>query len=183
MLTLGDLERVAPALLPHRSATARPVDWQLLRTNLGITFPADYREYVDHYPALSYDDFMMIVVPEPGNESGYLRGAFETLQMMARLAERDMTEDYTFHPHEGGLFPWGESNEGDLFFWRMNGPDPDRWPAVVHTSNGDWWEHEGGLVSLMVGLIDGSVEHRGLPPEPGPNPTVDLMVRAPDSQG
>jgi hypothetical protein len=28
------------------------------------------------------------------------------------------------------------------------------------------------MLSLLVGLIDGTVEHLGLPPEPGPNPTV-----------
>jgi hypothetical protein len=182
MLTPGDLERVAPALLPHRSATVRPVDWELVQTTLGIAFPTDYREYADRYPGLSIDDFMTILVPAPGNESGYLGGVAEILELMDGLAEDEMTEDYTFHPEQDGLFPWGTSNQGDHFFWRKNGPDPDRWPAVVYTANDDWWEHEGGLLALVVGLIDGSVEHKGLPPRPGPNPTVDLMG-APRSQG
>jgi SMI1/KNR4 family protein SUKH-1 len=172
MRSLSDLERVAPALLPHRSATVRPIDWAALHTELGVAFPADYRDYVSRYPGVTFDDFMHVVTPDPGGESDYLAGVSETLEMMESFAEDDMTEGYRFHPDEGGLIPWGESNQGDIFFWRKNGPDPDRWPAVVYTANSDWWEHEGGMLSLLVGFIDGTVEHLGLPPQPGPNPTV-----------
>lgn len=41
MLTLSDLERVAPALLPHRSATVRPIDWESLQAALGVALPTD----------------------------------------------------------------------------------------------------------------------------------------------
>ena len=169
---LLDLERVAPAFLRHRSETVRPVDWKLLRDRFGTALPADYREYCSYYPPLTIDDFMAFLVPNPGREDRFVDVISEQLELMRELAEDDMTEDYTFHPEADGLFPWGSSNQGDMFFWRMSGPDPDEWPAVVYTANGGWWEHAGGAVSLIVGLIDGSVEHRGLPPRPGPNPTV-----------
>ncbi|GIF16464.1 SMI1/KNR4 family protein [Actinoplanes teichomyceticus] len=173
MLTLEDLERVAPALLPHRSPVVHPVDWDSLQATLGITFPADYREYAGRYWGLSFDDFMTVLAPRPGDENGYVDAISEILELMVSLSEDDMTENYTFHPEPDGLFPWGASNRGDHFFWRKSGPDPDRWPAVVYTANGDWWEHDGGMLALLVGLIDGSVEHRGLPPRPGPNPSID----------
>jgi hypothetical protein len=169
--TVADLERVAPALLAHRSATARPVDWDLVRDRLGTALPADYLAFCRHYGHLTIDDFLSILGPLPGNEEGYLRAVHEQLDLLRSLADDDMTEDYTFYPEAGGLFPWGASNEGDMFFWRMSGPDPDEWPAVVY-ANHDWWEHDGGMVALLVGLIDGSVKHSGLPPQPGPNPTV-----------
>lgn len=171
-MTLNDLERVAPALLSHRSETPRPIAWALLHNLLGITFPADYIEYFSHYPPLLIDGFMTVLGPTPGREDGYVAAISEKLEMMRSLADDDMTEDYKFHPEADGLFPWGASNEGDMFFWRMNGRNPDDWSSVVYTSNGDWWEHSGGTLSLLVGLIDGSVEHRGLPPQPGRNPTV-----------
>ncbi|MEU4690916.1 hypothetical protein [Actinoplanes sp. NPDC023714] len=169
---MADLERVAPAFLPHRSETVRPVDWDLVQERLGIIFPADYREYTSHYPPLLIDDFLVILGPAPGQEEGYLEATLERLDELRGLAEDDMTEDYTFHPEAGGLFPWGSSSEGDLFFWRTTGSDPDKWPTVVYTSNFDWWEHDGGALSLVVGLIDQSVPHAGLPPQPRPNPTV-----------
>jgi hypothetical protein len=52
MLTLSDLERVAAALLPHRSATVRAIDWESLHTALGATLPTDYREFAERYPSL-----------------------------------------------------------------------------------------------------------------------------------
>jgi hypothetical protein len=112
-------------------------------------------------------------MPEPGKESQFVTGVATINDILADLAEDDEDVDYTFHPAEDGLIPWGSTNEGDFFFWRRNGPDPDRWPVVVYSSNLEWWEHEGGMVSLLVGLIDGSVEHRGLQASaPGPNPSV-----------
>ncbi|MEU4426820.1 hypothetical protein AB0F81_39880 [Actinoplanes sp. NPDC024001] len=95
----------------------------------------------------------------------------EELDMLESLDD-EMPDHYTFHPDPGGLLLWGASNEDDMFFWRKSSPDPDQWPAVVFTRSSDWWEHEGGALSLVAGLIDGSVEHWGLPPRPGPNPTV-----------
>jgi hypothetical protein len=171
MLTLSHLERVAPALLPYRSATARPIDWDLLQRALGVGLPTDFRDFADHYPALSIDDYLTVRVPDPGHEHQYVSGVARINDILA-----DLTEDYTFHPAEQGLIPWGSSNEGDFFFWRPTGADPDRWPAVVFSSNLEWWEQEGGMLSLLVGLIDGSVEHWGLPASvPGPNPRIELM--------
>jgi hypothetical protein len=175
MLTLDDLERVAPRLLPHRSATGRPVDWELLQNTLGFVYPSDYREYVDRYPTLVFDDFMVIPVPEPGNESVYLGGMLGQIELMVGLAEDGGMEDYTFHPEEGGLFPWGGSFEGDSFFWRMSGPDPDQWPALVYTSLGGWWEYDGGMLAMVVGSITGSIDHFVESPRPGPNPTVETL--------
>ncbi len=51
--TLDDLELVAPALLAHRTATVRPVDWDLVRGRLGIVFPADYRAFCRYYGHLT----------------------------------------------------------------------------------------------------------------------------------
>jgi hypothetical protein len=99
-------------LLPHRSQTVRPVDWELLRVSLGIRFPADYLEYAGRYWGLSFDDFMTILVPKPGMESSYVASVSETLELMVSLAEDDMAEDCRFHPEENGLFPWGTSDRG-----------------------------------------------------------------------
>jgi hypothetical protein len=178
MRSLSDLERVAPALLPHRSATVRPVDWAALHTELGVALPADYRAFADHYPPLWIDDALILRVPEPGAESAYVSGVFSLSEEVD-----GWSEDYPVHPAEDGLICWGGTDTGDYFFWRRNGPDPGRWPAVVWTSRDLWWEHEGGFLSLLVGLIDGSVEHRGLTPQPGPNPSITPTVRAPEGRG
>ncbi|MEU4625638.1 hypothetical protein AB0G04_37405 [Actinoplanes sp. NPDC023801] len=169
---LSDLERVAPAFLAHRSATVLPIDWELIGNHFGLTYPADYVAYRSHYTHLTIDDFMMITGPVPGQERGYIAGVEESLELVRDFAADDMTEGFQAYPEPGGVFPWGASNEGDMFFWRVNGPDPDAWTCVVSTRNGDWWEHDGGALSLVVGLIDGSVEHWGLPPQPRPDPPV-----------
>ena len=108
-MRLSDLERVAPALLPYRAATVRPIDWAALQAALGVALPADYREFADRYPPLWIDGVMILRVPEPGDESTFVSGVFSIGEEMDSLAEDDMTEDYTFHPAEGGLICWGAS--------------------------------------------------------------------------
>jgi hypothetical protein len=97
------------------------------------------------------------------------------LEEVADLSEDGLTEDYRFHPEPHGLFPWGVSNGGDRLFWRMTGPDPDRWPTVIGTREDFWWEHDGSMLALLVGFITGSIEPLGMRPELGPNPTVDAV--------
>jgi hypothetical protein len=104
---------------------------------LGITFPADYVEYRGRYTHLLVDRFLTVTGPAPGDELAYVNGTVEHLQLVREMAADDMTEGYLPHPEVDGLFPWGESSEGDMFFWRVSGSDPNQWPSVVFTRNGD----------------------------------------------
>jgi hypothetical protein len=114
MLTLNDLERVAPGLLPHRSATVRAIDWESLQAALGATLPTDYREFAGRYPSLCLDESMILRVPDPGDESRFVSGTFSLGEEFADLAEDGMTEDYVFHPALGGLICWGGTDTGTV---------------------------------------------------------------------
>ena len=84
-----------------------------------------------------------------------------------------MADGYVAHPEPGGLIPWSESLSGDVFYWRVTGNEHDSWSVVVNSRNLEWWECDGGALSFLVGIIDGSIERRGLPSDgPGSDPKV-----------
>ncbi|MFJ1730899.1 hypothetical protein [Streptomyces sp. NPDC088254] len=88
-----------------------------------------------------------------------------------------MSEGYVAYPDSGGLIPWSESLSGDVFYWHVTSENPDDWSVVVNSRNLEWWEFSGGALAFLVGLIDGSIERRGLPADvPGSDPKVRVYA-------
>lgn len=59
---------------------------------------------------------------------------------------------------------WGDSKEGDDFFWSVLGDDPDCWPVTIGSHNSAWWHYEGGMVQFLAELCDGTLDPWALPP-------------------
>jgi hypothetical protein len=164
MLTLESLEDVAVALVRQRPRRPRSVDFDLLARILDVpSLPSDYRELARAYPSMEIDGFLRVWLPVPGDENDFGRHLREELGMLSALAGDDLTYGYEAHPAPCGLIPWGESLHGDTFFWRVSDRQPDIWPVVVGSRSHEWWEFRGGVIAFLVGLIDGTLERRGLP--------------------
>lgn len=178
MLGITHLEQVIPGLASGRPSRVRAVDIQVIDRLLGVHLPADYREFILSYPAIEIDNFLRVPSPVVGDEEEFCDEIQEELEIMRDLYEAGdgLTGGYAPFPVANGLLPWGTSLSGDTFYWRVTGPDGDQWPVVVGGRNGDWWECEGGMIAFLVGLIDGSIERRGLPRDvPTRNPQVHVF--------
>ncbi|OIJ86741.1 hypothetical protein BIV24_26070 [Streptomyces colonosanans] len=90
------------------------------------------------------------------------------------LRDSGMSHGYVPFPESGGLVPWGDSIDGDVFYWRTNGGDPQGWTVLVSGHNDDWCEFEMGVTEYLAGLVSGTVPPDGLPPDfPGATPVVE----------
>ena len=173
MLRVSALEEVVGGLSAHRAPAPRGVNFTEITELLGVGLPSDFRELANSYPTLEFDGFWRIPLPNPNRERDFVAGVFRELEVLRDLQQDDMADGYVAHPDPGGLIPWSESLSGDVFYWRVTGGSPDDWPVVVNSRNLEWWEFSGGALAFLVGIIDGSIERRGLPGDvPGPNPTV-----------
>lgn len=173
MLRVSELERAASSLRPFLSGEVRGIDYGRISELLGVSLPVDYKELADYYPTLEFDEFLRIPTPTPGRERDFVEGIFRELEILRDLEEAEMSEGCVAHPAAGGLIPWSESLSGDVFYWRVSERNPDAWPVVVNSRNDEWWEFPGGAIAFVVGLIDGSIDRRGLPSEvPSRNPSV-----------
>ncbi|WP_330240266.1 SMI1/KNR4 family protein [Streptomyces sp. NBC_00525] len=176
MLNVAALEDIAPAMVPFRSEASRPVDFAAVSSALGSDLPTDFKELARRYPTLEFDGFLRVPLPRPGAESAFVDGIRRELEILRDLQDDDMAEGYEAYPAPNGLLPWSESLSGDVFYWRVAGPDPDSWPVVVNSRNDEWWEFPSGAIAFLVWLIDGSVERRGLPRDvPGRHPVVRVF--------
>ncbi|MDW6060293.1 SMI1/KNR4 family protein [Streptomyces sp. FXJ1.4098] len=162
---IAALERAVPGLAAHRRPEPVALDWAVLEEGLGTTLPADYKRLAEWYPNFVLGDFLLAGLPAPGQERYQLAGIRETLtEDLQDWWEHDMTAGLRLHPAPGGLLPWAESNQGDMFLWSTTGDGPQDWLVTVASHNGGWWHYAGGAVQFLAELCDGTLEPWELPP-------------------
>ncbi|MGA5412586.1 SMI1/KNR4 family protein [Streptomyces pseudogriseolus] len=155
------LERAVPNLRDLRRPAPAVLDWARVEASLGTTLPSDYRHLAEWYPTFALGDFILVSLPEPGEEHVVTRGFRSMLDVLVDAwLETDL--GLTAYPAPGGLLPWSESDESDKFMWSTVGEDPREWDVTVATRGGAWWRYEGGAVQFLAELCDGSVEPWGL---------------------
>lgn len=79
------------------------VDWATMESRLGTALPSDYKRMVETFGEGAFD--------------GYL----------------DLNQEPWTHFREDGLLIWAGTEHEDLYCWRTDGDDPDRWPVVVRS--------------------------------------------------
>lgn len=83
------------------------VDWAAVESRLGTALPSDYRHMVETFGEGAFD--------------GYL----------------DLNQEPWPDLREDGLLIWAGTEHEDLYCWRADGDDPDRWPVVVRSFDGE----------------------------------------------
>ncbi|MGW2563639.1 hypothetical protein ACWCXB_31330 [Streptomyces sp. NPDC001514] len=83
------------------------VDWVEVESRLGNALPSDYKRMVETFGEGAFD--------------GYL----------------DLNQEPWTHLREDGLLIWAGTEYEDLYCWRADSEDPDRWPVVVQSFDGE----------------------------------------------
>ncbi|MEU1940822.1 SMI1/KNR4 family protein [Streptomyces coeruleorubidus] len=165
---LALLERTVPGLADLRRPTSAVIDWAGYEESLGAGLPSDYKYLSEWYPTFAVGDFLLVRLPEPGDEDRSLQATRDTLEVLAD-AWLESGLGLLAHPAPGGLLPWGESCDGDKFMWTTTGRSPQDWSVTVASRGGAWWHYGGGAVQFLAEYCNGSLEPWGLPP-------IDLEV-------
>ncbi|KUL35570.1 hypothetical protein ADL22_27120 [Streptomyces sp. NRRL F-4489] len=85
-------------------AARRPdVDWVGMESRLGTALPGDYKRMVETFGAGAFDAFL------------------------------DLRQEPRTGPRADGLLIWAGTEHEELYCWRVEGDDPDRWPVVVRS--------------------------------------------------
>lgn len=88
-----------------QNARRPDMDWAEVESRLGLALPSDYTRMVETFGEGAFDG-------HPGLNQG---------------PWTDLRED--------GLLIWASTEHEDLYCWRADGGDPDRWPVVVRSSD------------------------------------------------
>lgn len=157
------LERAVPGLTGLRRPMQAMIDWAGLEQGLGTGLPSDFKHLAEWYPTFDIGGFLLVGLPEPGEEGRFLQGTLATLEVLS-AAWLEPRLGLLAHPARGGLLPWGESCDSDKFMWRTTGPTPQDWVVTVASRGGAWWHYGGGAVQFLAEYCTGDLEPWGLPP-------------------
>lgn len=146
-------------LLPPPLSGGDSIDWQEIERTARLTFPADYREFVESYGGGEIDDYLSVSTPPvPGSAYGDLLDRTDPA-----LSDRDR-EDLSVLLPEGALpplLPFADSASSDVAFWLCEGA-PDDWRVAVfrrQTPYGmnRWTVFDGGMAPFFVAVLTGEV--------------------------
>ncbi|MEV6587155.1 SMI1/KNR4 family protein [Streptomyces acidicola] len=83
------------------------VDWVEVESRLGTALPSDYKRMVETFGEGAFDGFL------------------------------DLNQEPWADLREDGLLIWAGTEHEDLYCWKADGDDPDRWPVVVRSLDDD----------------------------------------------
>ncbi|MFJ8011131.1 SMI1/KNR4 family protein [Streptomyces sp. NPDC096339] len=83
------------------------VDWAEMESRLGTALPSDYKRMVETFGHGAFDGFL------------------------------DLNQEPWTDLREDGLLIWAGTEHENLYCWRADGDDPDLWPVVIRSFDGE----------------------------------------------
>jgi hypothetical protein len=136
------------AILGLPGPAPREIDWSAAEESLGVTLPADYKEFLTAFGVATIDDHIVICPPaELAAEQDYL------------VLDEDEAGELEWLAPGDRLIVWGSTPNGDLLMWHVKpGVPPASWP-VVFTEEGPFWQvFPGGFTATLAGLLTGELQ-------------------------
>lgn len=164
-------------LLPPPS---RPVElppgagaWDEVETRLGTRLPCDYKAFIELFGSVYIGRFLGIRNPFSRSFGYNLEGKLEMLRGYAV----DGVGSRALFPDEGGLLPFGGTDNGNTLFWETTG-EPDAWCVVVDDGGRAEYEVFQGqtMIDFLWRLLSRSASCRFFPEDfPGDVLTCEAL--------
>ncbi|MCB1633866.1 MAG: SMI1/KNR4 family protein [Xanthomonadales bacterium] len=152
-------------LLDTISICGKPVErptqsaWDNFARILGTELPDDYKEFVSTLGTGVIDDFLWIFNPASTNPHlNLFTQRDECLSALRVVSDHGEPIPYGTFPENGGLLPFGATDNGDVLYWITRGRPAD-WKVVVNESRGPAWvEYSMGFSRLLGDLLRGHIQ-------------------------
>jgi hypothetical protein len=159
----SQLDQLSRLLTPPGTAVSVP-PWDLSLMEVGFEFPRDYREFIGRYGSgrlSSTDKVVELAVVGPTTTSSCASGSGFTAFVENTtgnppdfIDEYEEGIPYVSFPGPGSLLEWGFTDNGDRFFWLVEGRDPDAWTVVeMPRSETRTYRFNGGMVDYLLALM------------------------------
>ena len=135
----------------------KPDGWQSIELQVGLRLPSDYKAFIAAYGSGSVAEFLGVFNPFSDNPHVRLPEAAAANHEIYREIRTSEHIPFPIHPEPGGLFSWGQTDNGDVMFWVTDPPDePDRWAIAISEVRGPgWFRHPGPLVRFLREWLTG----------------------------
>lgn len=129
--------------------------WAKAEAELGAALPADYKAFIERYGTGLVAGFIRPFNPFAASPHRHLKTQVDTqLDALGQLKAKWPDEvPFPLFPEEGGLVPWGRTDNGDILHWKTVGP-PDGWPVVVTASRDSrFQEFAETMTAFLAGIL------------------------------
>lgn len=173
------LEDLTQAIVPPESPPTRgAMTWSQIEAQTRTALPRDYKAYIETFGLGYLDHFICVFSPFTDNK--YLNLSSQVEIRLAALrelrAQHHHEVPYALFPNQGGLLPFGATDNGDVFFWLTEG-QPDEWKVVLNAARDPRCEeYPGGMTRVLAQLLSKAVRSQILPPDfPSDNPSFNPL--------
>ena len=141
----------------------------------------DPKRFINTYGSGIISNFLHIRTPFSKSSPGNLLQA-APLTLAAYAATVEMIEkqfQFAIYPKQGGLFPFGKSDNGDDLYW-ITAPTPSKYPIFVEGSRGSAYEiHQLQLTTFLHRLLSGELTRKSSPLKICSRPLFSSTSRSP----
>jgi hypothetical protein len=142
----------------------RVFDWPAVESELGVRLPADYKALAESFPRGWFRDFVRVMLPVGTDRDvsliEYARGELDALRELREAGEASFP--YPLFPEPNGVLPWGFIMSPGIACWLTGPGDPDAWPVVLATEEGDYWDRfDGSASEFLVSVVTADYDASG----------------------
>lgn len=149
------IELVPPPSSPFEIGTHD--QWRERESEIGVTLPRDYRDFIFTYGTGLFAGFYRIYNPFASSQYMSLSQSITRVCEQNRVSQQSFPErfPYPYFPELGGLIPWGNDENGNDYFWLADGAS-ESWNVIQDANRGDGiavqpFTMTGFLVSVLEG--------------------------------
>jgi hypothetical protein len=148
--------------------SSRSFDWAAIEVDLGVRLPADYKLLAESFPGGWFRGWVRVRLPErTGDDRPRLLSDFAAGELEALREFRETGEcvfPFPLFPEPGGVLPWGYLRSPGVAYWLTGPGDPDEWPVIAATADGDYWERfDGPACEFLTEVAAGRYDASGFP--------------------
>jgi hypothetical protein len=141
------------------------IDWGRVEGKLGRRLPSDYKAFAERFGPGHFEEYIWVAVPRGfGDRLDFFGQLEQSVETLRSLAADGIPVPYPLYPAKGGLISWGSTLDGEVFYWRTDDDDPDRWSVVLHLHRTDgWFEFQGSVTDFLWAILTGQTAVPVLP--------------------
>lgn len=126
-------------------------DWLRFQQKYKLNFPIQYVQFINTYGTGSINNFLWILTPyEENKEINIFQRAnimHESYEYMKNMFPGEFY--YNIYPDEGGLLPWGYTDNGDELYFDLN----NNTIVVMETRYSNFYEYKMGMIEFLYKLF------------------------------
>ena len=139
-------------------STGDSFSWARTEKEHGISFPAEYKEFISTYGTGSIDDFIWILTPFENESSINIFSRAEIMRDSYNYLKKSSPDDfkYSIYPDEKGLLVWGYTDNGDELYFNLESESVIIMPSRCRDS--DVLEYKMGMIEFFCKLFTNEIE-------------------------